>query len=295
MKSLGMQTVWVMILVASHLISWSQRTERVSLFYGIDLTEPIGGYDPLKATLNQKGIQQIHVVGFADCLGDTLYNRDLSGRRAAAVKSWIEDYLLDLGSAPVTFQAKGEQPCATAGNQGDPQQRRVMVYVEFTVDEVEQVKVIHPLMREPDPVDHPVKEETPIPIPEAVLPTESGTTIALAGVNFYGGRHVVLPSALPVLDALCMQLLSSPSAQIELIGHICCSDPESDGLDLDTGEYALSVNRAKAVYDYLISKGISAERLSYRGLGCSQPLVWPEWTEEDRTRNRRVEVKLISE
>jgi outer membrane protein OmpA-like peptidoglycan-associated protein len=81
---------------------------------------------------------------------------------------------------------------------------------------------------------------------------------------------------------------------IELQGHICCEYEDFDGLDLDLGTYNLSVNRAKAIQDYLIKKGISAKRIKSVGLGHLNPLVYPEINDLDRTRNRRVEVMLLA-
>jgi outer membrane protein OmpA-like peptidoglycan-associated protein len=55
----------------------------------------------------------------------------------------------------------------------------------------------------------------------------------------------------------------------------------------------LSSARAKAVADYLIAKGISRERIQYRGYGKRQPIDTNE-TPEGRRRNQRVEIKIIS-
>jgi outer membrane protein OmpA-like peptidoglycan-associated protein len=53
------------------------------------------------------------------------------------------------------------------------------------------------------------------------------------------------------------------------------------------------VNRAKAVYDFLVKKGIDAKRLTYKGFGSSKKLV-EEVTEIDRITNRRVEIKIVN-
>lgn len=69
-------------------------------------------------------------------------------------------------------------------------------------------------------------------------------------------------------------------------GHICCQV---------TDEYGISTLRAKAVYDYLISYGITPGRLSYKGYGSTQPLYQlPESDEEQRVANRRVEIKVVA-
>jgi Outer membrane protein and related peptidoglycan-associated (lipo)proteins len=48
------------------------------------------------------------------------------------------------------------------------------------------------------------------------------------------------------------------------------------------------------VRDFLISKGISADRLTAKGYGKSEPLVSPEKTNEDRAINRRVEFRVLT-
>jgi outer membrane protein OmpA-like peptidoglycan-associated protein len=53
----------------------------------------------------------------------------------------------------------------------------------------------------------------------------------------------------------------------------------------------LSVERAKAIYEYLIKKGISKDRLTYEGRGLSEPL-YSNTTDLNKAKNRRVEIKL---
>ena len=55
---------------------------------------------------------------------------------------------------------------------------------------------------------------------------------------------------------------------------------------------ALSEKRAKAVVDYLISKGISASRLKFAGYGLERPMATND-TDEGRQLNRRTEFEII--
>ncbi|MCB0597855.1 MAG: OmpA family protein, partial [Phaeodactylibacter sp.] len=56
----------------------------------------------------------------------------------------------------------------------------------------------------------------------------------------------------------------------------------------------LSENRAKAVYDFLVEKGIPEERLQYKGYGESKPIA-TNYTAEGRQQNRRTEFEVVRE
>src|SRR5262245_14639604 len=53
-------------------------------------------------------------------------------------------------------------------------------------------------------------------------------------------------------------------------------------------------NRARAITDYLISKGISSERLVAKGYNDLKPLIEGAKTEEEHRKNRRTEFKILS-
>jgi len=71
------------------------------------------------------------------------------------------------------------------------------------------------------------------------------------------------------LDNLVETLNDNPNVTIELMSHT-----DSRGTPADNME--LSQKRAQSVVDYLISKGIAADRLQARGYGESQPKVVDE-------------------
>jgi len=123
--------------------------------------------------------------------------------------------------------------------------------------------------------------------------TKVGSTIILQNLNFVGGKHILLHESVPIVLELVDVLKKNPSLEIEIQGHVCCAYGTEDGLDLETNTYDLSVNRARAVYQYLIDNGIEKKRLSYQGFAHKFPLVYPEDTEAKKTMNRRVEIKII--
>ena len=90
---------------------------------------------------------------------------------------------------------------------------------------------------------------------------------------------------LPVLEAITAILKEYPSAKFSIEGHT-----DADGKD--TANQTLSENRAAAVKNYLVEKGIDASRLSSAGFGESQP-VDSNKTKAGKANNRRVEVKLV--
>lgn len=125
---------------------------------------------------------------------------------------------------------------------------------------------------QPSPV---VYEEVFAQTPEL----EIGESVTLQNVFFETGKYQLIESSLVELDKVVEMLEKYPSMKIELGGH-------TDNVGSATDNQKLSEQRAKAVYEYLIARGISASRLSYVGYGESQPVASND-SEEGRAQNRR--------
>jgi len=121
-----------------------------------------------------------------------------------------------------------------------------------------------------------------------------GESLVIRGINFDFGYHTILKKDMPSLQAVLSAMQQIPTLKLEIQGHVCCWPIGQEGFDKDTKEYNLSYNRAKAVYDYLVSNGIAADRLTYNGYGMKKPLVWPEKNKKNEYKNRRVEFKIVS-
>ena len=90
---------------------------------------------------------------------------------------------------------------------------------------------------------------------------------------------------MPVLDVAQGILKERPDLKVVIEGHTC-------SMGTDAYNQKLSERRAKAVYDYLVKKGVNAAKLSTVGLGETQPMA-DNKTESGRELNRRVEFKLV--
>lgn len=108
---------------------------------------------------------------------------------------------------------------------------------------------------------------------------------------FKGGSAIFLPSSEVALEGILMFLQMDDSLKMEIGGHI--NKPNADSVDTTSASFRLSEQRAKAVYDYLISKGIAPERLTYKGYGNWEMINPQAATELEQQLNRRVELKVI--
>jgi outer membrane protein OmpA-like peptidoglycan-associated protein len=117
-----------------------------------------------------------------------------------------------------------------------------------------------------------------------LAPIETGQVIRLNNIFFESGKAELKPGSFEELDRVVKLLEENPSIAIDLAGH-------TDNVGTNEDNQQLSEARAKAVYDYILGKGIAAARLSYKGYGETKPVETNE-TEQGRERNRRVEFTI---
>ncbi len=103
-------------------------------------------------------------------------------------------------------------------------------------------------------------------------------------IEFYYNKAIFLPKSQSSLEMIYSFLNKNRGYNACFVGHT--SDEGDSAYNLK-----LSVERAKAIYEYLIKKGISKDRLTYEGRGLSEPL-YSNTTELNKAKNRRVEIKL---
>ena len=103
-----------------------------------------------------------------------------------------------------------------------------------------------------------------------------------ADVSFDVGRYAIKPNMRPVLDRLASTLNQHPVTTLTIIGH-------TDSTGSDAVNDPLSVNRAASTRDYLVQRGVSAQRIAVDGRGSRQPVA-DNSTASGRAMNRRVEI-----
>ena len=101
-------------------------------------------------------------------------------------------------------------------------------------------------------------------------------------ILFETGKSTIQIESLPVIDQIFELMKSDLNLKISIEGH---TDNSGDA----ASNKVLSNNRAKAVMDALVVKGIDKTRMSFVGWGQEKPVA-DNRNEEGRTKNRRVEI-----
>ncbi|GAA5084273.1 MULTISPECIES: OmpA family protein [Paenalcaligenes] len=105
-------------------------------------------------------------------------------------------------------------------------------------------------------------------------------------VSFDSGKAQLKAELLPVLDSVARALVQHPELRAKAIGHT----DSTGGADLNQ---RLSLERAHAVTNYLVQRGVNGGYLMAEGRGPNSPIA-DNSTPEGRAMNRRVELYLYA-
>ncbi len=119
-----------------------------------------------------------------------------------------------------------------------------------------------------------------------LTPIETGQTVQMNNVLFYQSKAQLIPTSYPELDRLAAMMRENPTIYIELAGH-------TDNVGDRFKNQKLSEDRVEAVKQYLLNKGVEAERITGVGYGGTKPIA-DNSKELTRRLNRRVEFKIIA-
>ncbi len=246
-----------------------------------DSTE-LGSY--LQTKYRGDSLENIELYGHCDSIGSDLHNDSLSLARVFFIQNYLKDLYPNAAFTKIEGKGEREPVISNSNEEGRRRNRRVVMIVHHKQPPLPAKEETITLREKPRSIAEILNDST----------VAVGDHLALPQLQFVGGRHIPLPGVWIVLDQVAAILKDRPMLRIEIQGHVCCGPPELDGLDMDTQTNDLSVQRAKYVYDYLVKKGISKTRMSYKGFGGSRKLYEDESTEATRQANRRIEFVILA-
>jgi outer membrane protein OmpA-like peptidoglycan-associated protein len=118
-----------------------------------------------------------------------------------------------------------------------------------------------------------------------VVPVEVGQSIRLNNIFFDFAKATLRKDSFHELDRILPYFEKFSNLKIGLNGH-------TDSVGSDAANQKLSEDRANSVRDYLVSKGISGDKIEAKGYGETEPVASND-TDEGRQLNRRVEFTII--
>lgn len=198
---------------------------------------------------------EVNILTFCDTIGSIEYNQALSDLRLAAISSAFEKNNIVV----LKKESRGENLDGYEfESQSNEKRRMALVTYEEKLKNNGTTDRFSAVLKEKDK--------------SKIKP------IAL-DIQFEGGTAIVLSKSLPEIDALYNFMNANKNVKALIRGHVCCeNDP------------VISTQRANEIYQRLIRLGIDPNRLDFKGYSNTMPVVFPEVTEEDRQKNRRVDV-----
>lgn len=118
-------------------------------------------------------------------------------------------------------------------------------------------------------------------------PIEINASLVLKNIFFETNSAQLQEISLIEINKLLQLMTENPTLKLQINGH-------TDNVGKPAENLKLSTNRAKAVVDYLVNKGVDLKRLSYKGFGETKPIA-DNKTEAGRAQNRRTEFVVIGQ
>lgn len=245
--------------------------ELASLYFEETSAEPTGytvaKMSHMKELISSRHVQFIEINAFADNISSFEANKALAEQR---LKYVLEYFGLQPEDGVVNVYGQSKLPLNFVPFNWE----RVDIYYYF--GDEENLQVEHAEIGTGSN-DKEVEYSGDLQVPELDEIVEDQPL--LLNIGFISGKFDVKKGSMPKLDQLYNTMVKYPDLNVLIRGHVCCENKKG-----------ASKKRAKVVYDYLKGKGISKKRLSFKGYGNEEPLIFPERTPDDRAKNRRVDL-----
>jgi outer membrane protein OmpA-like peptidoglycan-associated protein len=226
-----------------------------------------------KRSFDNKEFKILEIYSYTDSIGSVQYNDTLAKKRLKYVTNFLEVE----SNSTVLMKPYGLDRKYDVTNYKS--WRRVDIYYSYEIKTMDSAAISS------DPVDTAATKIKDEGINENIELQDEEMDFSvpyILNIEFIEGTARIEKESYPELSKMVDYLNSNPSVKILIRGHVCCGN-----------NLRISKNRARAIYRKLIKMGISDERLDYIGISNKEPLVFPEKTNADRQRNRRVDIKFI--
>jgi outer membrane protein OmpA-like peptidoglycan-associated protein len=123
-------------------------------------------------------------------------------------------------------------------------------------------------------------------------PAKAGEKAVIRDLFFVGNEAILIKASEPELPKVLRFMQINPALHIEIAGHV--NEPNLSPKLMEDWKWQLSEDRAKTVYNYLVTNGISADRMHYKGYGNTEMIFpFPGATASQQQQNRRVEIRVV--
>jgi len=245
----------------------------------------------LKRALDADQNLKIEIGGYTDNSGSTAKNKEISRLRA----KYVYDHLISSGYSAERISYKGYGPAKPiysnrykSTREGN---RRIEVKIlektrhssdklvdETHVDQIHEFDSTKYLSYFLKQHQGPNDKKTPL-----------NKNYIIDSLQFESGSATIPEDSLGLeyLDDLIQIIQSNTKIKVQINGY-------TDASGIAEKNTILSEERAKAVYDYMVSNGVNSSRLFYKGYGSEFPIA-PNAYKWGRDMNRRIEVELVSD
>jgi outer membrane protein OmpA-like peptidoglycan-associated protein len=225
--------------------------------YYIDKTQK----DALQNIIN-KNARVLSIKGFADSVGQSKTNFILIENRLKSTVAFLKEINVDLRAAPIT-------------NGGE----EVLKDADLSLSRRVDIRIGIETTGNKNSYNNSYNKD--------YIKAEIKKFNSLAQFQFEPDKTILTFDSYQYIDDL-YEMLRTNDVAFEIVGHVNYQSKRDAAYLKDL--YELSTNRAKVIYELLLERGIRAERMSYRGVGNSEPVFRDPKNEEEKRKNMRVEI-----
>ena len=243
----------------------------------------------LKKALDADPNLKIEVGGYTDNSGSYAKNVEISRNRAR----FVYNHLLESGydTSRISYAGYGPKKPIYSNRYKSTREgnRRIEIKILNKTVHGGNSLVDETIYSDPNVVDYEALEKSYLSyfLEPSNEQTENNNFIVDSLIFESSSAELPLDGyGIEVLNRLVNYLKENDSVKIMINGY-------TDSSGIEENNKTLSQNRAKAVYDYLISQGIDAGRINHKGWGSENPIA-PNRYKWGRDINRRIEIQFVT-